>query len=223
MTIEKIVNQNLTRRRLLELGGGIVLGSILPKIGLAQISEKVGPEISRSKFGRLRDFNEHIQRQQKPGVDFDIKDETAIYPLAPGRISEISENVTWGKYITIDHGDTVTFYGCLRDVANLQVNDKVERTTPLGVAGALTSHSQLGFIDRILHISARIKTSKANGDSYRYSDGKHYIDPIGYSFDKAKDPTGIPTLAYWDGKGTEMFSAPFRGKGTEELYRISKP
>lgn len=88
------------------------------------------------------------------GIDIKCEKNSQIKSCASGNVTDIKDDSSYGKVVTIDHGDGITLNYCGLNSVSVKIGQKVSSADIIGTVGSVPSESSDGVH---LHLSALIE------------------------------------------------------------------
>lgn len=155
-----------------------------------------------SHLGTFRDHRPGIG-----GLDFYIRDDPDIYPVAGGMVTNKGHGHQYGNFLSVWHGGIyASRYFHLATVPEdmpalgtiVSRKDKIAVGGRTGEGGRSGEHLHLAFN---MHSDlAKLIVNMVDIDYDVAKDGYTYFDPVGFAAFKAVDSNGRLTLPYWYGE-----------------------
>jgi hypothetical protein len=225
-------NPHMSRRNLIKLGGICALAiadisllaptacTTIPakdRASLRQIIipsakniQRKGPDLKFSMQNPIGfgDYQRHRAVNSTGGIDFDIRDNAEIYPVASGIVNLVKEFPISGKTVAIYHGLYWSSYEHLEEQL-VHSGQWVTRRDRIAIGGKTGSGAMRGGLH--LHL-AYVTTSDVAGLLNLVSDLEETysniilsnFDPVDFAaFKGVTDSHGNLTLPYWHGEDTD--------------------
>lgn len=90
----------------------------------------------------------HINRRDYPGNNFEVKNTAPALAICSGKVEEINESKGFGKFIKINHGNSIKARYYHLEETKVEVGEEVKRGDIIGTSGAtgLTTVNSIGLI-----------------------------------------------------------------------------